>query len=149
MGGNEQCRIVLCPNVCIVTQPHWMPFSPLQKFVLEGSDFAKHSYLGLAIQAYLRWWNKNKRKDIILREQNKFKVVRRGLVVILWLELSSYRIVTVLKMNKAMSATIAIDIIRAVYTPSAVGYLEDLKVTRDRREHSSPMFNRTSAGTAA
>lgn len=41
-------------------------------------------------------------------------------------------------MNKAMSATIAIDIIRAVYTPSAVGYLEDLKVTRDRREHSRP-----------
>jgi hypothetical protein len=29
----------------------------LQKFVLEGSDFAKHQDLGLAIQAYLRWRN--------------------------------------------------------------------------------------------
>ncbi|WP_407944498.1 hypothetical protein [Paenibacillus riograndensis] len=50
-------------------------FGPLRKFVLEGSDFAKHQDLGLAIQAYLRWRNKNKRKAIILREQNKIKVV--------------------------------------------------------------------------
>ncbi|WP_342437607.1 transposase [Paenibacillus sp. FSL L8-0436] len=50
-------------------------FRPLRKFVLEGSDFAKHQDLGLAIQAYLRWRNKNKRKAIILREQNKIKVV--------------------------------------------------------------------------
>ncbi|MNC82012.1 hypothetical protein D3C75_1353530 [compost metagenome] len=50
-------------------------FGPLRKFVLEGSDFAKNQDLGLAIQAYLRWRNKNKRKAIILREQNKIKVV--------------------------------------------------------------------------
>lgn len=50
-------------------------FGPLRKFVLEGSDFAKHKDLGLALQAYLRWRNKNKRKAIILRQQNKIKVV--------------------------------------------------------------------------
>lgn len=48
---------------------------PAPKFVLEGSDFAKHKDLELALQAYLRWRNKNKRKAIILRQQNKIKVV--------------------------------------------------------------------------
>ncbi|WP_339372643.1 transposase, partial [Paenibacillus elgii] len=50
-------------------------FAPLRKFVLEGSDFREHKDLGSAIQAYLRWRNKNKRHAAILREQNKIKVV--------------------------------------------------------------------------
>jgi len=50
-------------------------FGPLRKFVLEGSDFTAHKDLGSAIQAYLRWRNKNKRHAAILREQNKIKVI--------------------------------------------------------------------------
>lgn len=50
-------------------------FGPLRKFVLESSDFQQHRDLASAIQAYLRWRNKNKRHAAILREQNKIKVV--------------------------------------------------------------------------
>jgi hypothetical protein len=43
--------------------------------VLEGSHYANHKELAQAIQAYLRWRNKNKRHEAILREQKKIKVV--------------------------------------------------------------------------
>ncbi|MFC0612481.1 IS3 family transposase [Scopulibacillus daqui] len=49
-------------------------FGPLRKFVLEGSDYKSHNELAQAIQNYLRWRNKNKRLEKILREQNKIKV---------------------------------------------------------------------------
>lgn len=50
-------------------------FGPLRKFVLEGSHYANHKELAQAIQAYVRWRNKNKRHEAILREQKKIKVV--------------------------------------------------------------------------
>jgi hypothetical protein len=43
--------------------------------VLEGSHYANHKELAQAIQAYVRWRNKNKRHEAILREQKKIKVV--------------------------------------------------------------------------
>jgi transposase len=49
-------------------------FGPLRKFVLESSDYASHRDLAKAIQEYIRWRNKNKRHEAILREQNKIKV---------------------------------------------------------------------------
>ncbi|SDC97527.1 Integrase core domain-containing protein [Melghirimyces thermohalophilus] len=49
-------------------------FSPLHKFVLEGSNYLSHDELIKAIQEYIRWWNKNKRHATILREQNKIKI---------------------------------------------------------------------------
>jgi hypothetical protein len=51
-----------------------MPFGPLRKFVLENSYYYSHQELAKAIRDYLRWRNKNKRHEAILREQNKIKV---------------------------------------------------------------------------
>lgn len=50
-------------------------FGPLRKFVLEGSDYSNNKELAQEVQAYLRWRNKNKHHEAILREQNKIKVV--------------------------------------------------------------------------
>ena len=49
-------------------------FGPLRKFVFEGSNYSSHDELAKAIQAYIRWRNKNKHHEAILKEQNKIKV---------------------------------------------------------------------------
>lgn len=65
--------------VFTATNASWMNriechFGPLRKFVLAGSDHKGHKALGSAIQAYIRWRNKHKRDERILREQKKIKV---------------------------------------------------------------------------
>jgi len=45
-----------------------------RKFVFEGSNDSSHDDLAKAIQANIRWRNKNKHHKAILKEQNKIKV---------------------------------------------------------------------------
>lgn len=47
---------------------------PLRRFVLNGSYYTSHDELFNQIRAYIRWRNKNKRHEAILREQKKIKV---------------------------------------------------------------------------
>ncbi|MFD1673225.1 transposase [Alicyclobacillus fodiniaquatilis] len=65
--------------VFTATNASWMNriechFGPLRKFVLAGSDYKDHKELAQAIQAHIRWRNRHKRDERILREQKKIKV---------------------------------------------------------------------------
>ncbi|QSO52997.1 hypothetical protein JZ785_03575 [Alicyclobacillus curvatus] len=65
--------------VFTATKASWMNriechFDPLRKFVLSGSNYSNHAELAQAIQTHIRWRNKHKRDDRILREQKKIKV---------------------------------------------------------------------------
>ncbi|MFD1674329.1 transposase [Alicyclobacillus fodiniaquatilis] len=65
--------------VFTATNASWMNriechFGPLRKFVLTGSDYKDHKELAQAIQAHIRWRNRHKRDERILREQKKIKV---------------------------------------------------------------------------
>ncbi|WP_425437309.1 hypothetical protein [Melghirimyces profundicolus] len=42
--------------------------------MLEGSHYSSHDELMQEIQKYIRWRNKNKQHEAILKEQNKIKV---------------------------------------------------------------------------
>lgn len=65
-------------NICFLAQPNWMPLRAASKVCFGGQWFCQTSKPGFSHSGVLRWRNKNKRKAIILREQNKIKVVWRG-----------------------------------------------------------------------
>ena len=62
------------------TNASWMNriechFAPAKQFVINNSDHPDHKSIGLAMQDYIRWRNKDAKNKKILKAQNKVRVL--------------------------------------------------------------------------
>lgn len=78
--AKRYCRASNIRLVYTATYASWMNriechFAPFRRFVLDNSDWCDHSQIARAAQDYLRWRNREKRNDNILKEQNSIRTL--------------------------------------------------------------------------
>lgn len=74
------CRNSNIRLVYTATYASWMNriechFAPLRRFVLDNSDYPHHAAIARAMQKYLRWRNRDKKNQKILKEQNSIRTL--------------------------------------------------------------------------